>query len=220
MEDYLSILQKSSLFGGVAKGEIEAMLRCLSAQTREYAKDEFVLRFGESVSSIGVVLSGSVYVIKEDFWGNRNIMSKATAGEIFAEVYACTPGRPLGVSVIAGERAEVLFLDVRKILTTCTSTCQFHTRLIRNLLSALAEKNLMLSDKLTHMAQRTTREKLLSFLSQQAQAKGGSSFEIAFNRQQLADYLSVDRSAMSNELCKMRDEGLLEFSKNHFTIKL
>ena len=119
MEKYLHIIEKSPLFSGVSAGEIEAMLGCLAAETREYEKNGFILRFGDSVSAVGVVLSGSVYVIKEDFWGNRNIMSKAGPGEVFAEAYACSPGKPLGVSVIAGERAEVMFLDVRKILTTC-----------------------------------------------------------------------------------------------------
>lgn len=219
MKKYLHIIEKSPLFSGVTGEEIETMLGCLSPTTEDFSKNQFVLRYGEDVSTVGMVLSGSVYVIMEDFWGNRNIIGKASAGEVFAEAYACTPGKALGVSVVAGERTTVLFLDVRKLMTTCGSACRFHARLIRNLLSTLAEKNLNLNDKLTHMGQRTTREKLLSYLSAVSQRKGSASFEIPFNRQQLADYLSVDRSAMSNELGKMRDEGLLEFSKNSFTLK-
>lgn len=218
MKKYLSIIQKSSLFSGVSEKELEAMLTCLSPVMTEYAKNQFVLRFGDSVTSMGLVLSGNVHIVREDFWGNRNILSQAAPGQMFAESYVCTQGATLGVSVIAAEAATILSLELRRILTSCTSACEFHTRLIRNLLSVLAEKNLMLNDKLTHMAQRTTREKLLSYLSTEALRQGSSSFDIPFNRQQMADYLSVDRSAMSNELCKMRDEGLLSFSKNRFTI--
>lgn len=218
MKKYLNVIQKSSLFSGVAAPEIVSMLKCLSAVETEYEKNAFVLRFGESVSSIGLVLSGSVHVVKEDFWGNRNIVMKAVAGQLFAETYACVQDEALGVSVVAAEPTTVLFLDVRRIMTTCSSACEFHSRLIRNLLTVVAQKNLMLNNKLAHMAQRTTREKLLSYLSEESLRLGSSSFEIPFNRQQLADYLSVDRSAMSNELCKLRDEGILRFEKNSFEL--
>lgn len=218
MKKYLPVIERSALFRGVEQREIEAMLGCLSAVKAGYDRGQFILRVGDEVTSVGMVLSGRACIIKEDFWGNRNIMAKATPGEIFAEAYACSPSEALGVSVVAEERTEVMFLDVRKILTSCTNACDFHTRLIRNLLTALAERNLLLSGKLTHMMQRTTREKLLSYLSSEALAQNSTSFEIPFNRQQLADYLSVDRSAMSNELCKMRDEGLLSFSKNSFAL--
>lgn len=218
MKEHLNVIQKSPLFSGISENELEPMLSCLSATKKSFKKNEFVLRSGDEIRAVGMVLSGSVLIVKEDFWGNRNIISSAKAGDIFAEVYACKPGAALGVSVIAEEATTVIFLDVRRILTTCTSACQFHARLIHNLLSSMAEKNLIINEKLTHMSQRTTREKLLSYLSAQAIRHGSPSFAISFNRQQLADYLSVDRSAMSNELCKMRDEGLLAFDKNSFTL--
>ena len=166
-----------------------------------------------------MVLSGSVHIVKEDFWGNRNIVTEIGPGQIFAESYACTPGAALGVSVVAAEAAAVMFMNVRRVLTTCSSACEFHSRLLRNLLSVLAEKNLRFNDKLTHMAQRTTRQKLLSYLSAESMRLGSPEFDITFNRQQLADYLSVDRSAMSGELSKMRDEGLLDFYKSHFRLR-
>ena len=128
-------------------------------------------------------------------------------------------GVTLGVSVVAAEASAVMFMNVRRVLTTCGSACEFHSRLVRNLLSVLAEKNLRFNDKLTHMTQRTTRQKLLSYLSAESLRQGASEFDIPFDRQQLADYLSVDRSAMSNELCRMRDEGLLGFRRNHFVLR-
>lgn len=218
MTKYLETIKKSPLFRGISKEEIAVMLDCLAAKSREYAKNEFVLRFGESADAIGVVLAGSVHIIKEDFWGNRNIIAKIGPGQIFAESYACIPGAALGVSVAAAEPCAVMFMNVRRVLATCGSACEFHSRLVRNLLSVLAEKNLLFNEKLTHMTQRTTRQKLLSYLSAESLRLGSPEFAIPFNRQQLADYLSVDRSAMSNELSKMRDEGLLDFNKNHFRL--
>jgi CRP-like cAMP-binding protein len=218
MNKYLSVIKKSPLFSGVVEKEIESMLGCLSAVTLDYKKNQFVFRF-DRTDALGLVLSGSVHVIHEDFWGNRNILSKIAPGQLFAETYASTQGVALGIGVIATEPTSVIFLNVRRILTTCPSGCEFHSRLIRNLLSVIAEKNLLLNDKITHMSRRTTREKLLSYLSAESIRQNSSSFNISFNRQQLADYLSVDRSAMSNALCKMRNEGLLSFSKSHFELK-
>lgn len=218
MKKYLEIVRKSTLFAGIDGGEIEKLLGCLSVRSEDFAKREFVMRFGESTEEVGMVLEGSVHIIKEDFWGNRNIIAEAGPSGIFAESYACVPGSLLGVSVEAAEAAKVMFMNVRRILTSCSPACAFHSRLVRNLLSVLAEKNLRLNEKLTHITQRTTREKLLSYLSAVSMRSGRTEFDIPFNRQQLADYLSVDRSAMSNELCRMRDEGLLEFSRSRFRL--
>ena len=219
MKEFLNVIKNSQLFAGIEAQEIEAMLTCLSAVRREYAKDEFLLREGERVNFVGFVLSGSVCVIQEDFWGNRNIIAKVFPGETYAQSYACVPGASLGVSVLAAEASVVMMLDVRRILTVCSSACTFHARLIRNLLSDLAEKNLRMNEKLTHITQRSTRDKLLSYLSAESRRIGDTAFTIPFNRQQLADYLSVERSAMSSELCKLRNEGVLEFKKNHFILK-
>ena len=165
MKKYLEVIKKSPLFKGIEEREIEAMLACLSVKTKKYAKNEFVMRFGESTEAIGMVLAGSLHLIKEDFWGNRNIIAEIGPGQIFAESYACMEGVTLGVSVVAAEAGAVMFMNVRCVLTTCGSACEFHSRLVRNLLSVLAEKNLRFNDKLTHMTQRTTRQKLLSYLS-------------------------------------------------------
>ncbi len=212
-------LESSPLFHGISRDELEQMLPCLSAEIREYGRGEFLLLAGDETREIGLVLSGAVEVIKEDYWGNRNIMGKMETGDTFAESYACVPGVKLNVSVQAAEQTRVLFMDAQKISGTCASTCSFHERLTQNLMMLLASKNLYLNSKVNHMMQRTTREKLLSYLSAESVSLGSPSFDIPFNRQQLADYLSVDRSAMSNELCKMRDEGILEFEKNHFVLK-
>ncbi len=218
MQDLFAILKKSPLFGGLKEEEIHTVLNCLNAQEKSYPKGSFILHLGERAESIGLLLHGRAHVVQEDFWGNRNLVTELTAGQVFAESYACTPGSILQVGVLAAELCDVLFLDAQRLLTLCASGCAFHTRLIHNLVNILAQKNLLMNEKLTHMGQRTTRQKLLSYLSAEAQRHGGAEFDVPFNRQQLADYLSVDRSAMSAELCKMRDEGLLRFRRSHFVL--
>ena len=220
MKEFFSIIQSSQLFSGVSKDELPAVLSCLEAKKVSFPKDAFLLRTGDTTESIGLVLSGSVLIIQEDIWGNRNILSKPGAGETFAAAFACASGAVLNVSVVAGTDAEVMFLNVKRILTVCSNACGYHGKILSNLLGELAGKNLRLNKKLSHMGQRTTRAKLMSYLSAEAQRLGKHEFDIPFSRQQLADYLAVERSGLSLELGKMRAEGLLEFHKNHFVLKV
>lgn len=220
MHDFLSVIRSSPLFSGISEQELTAMLSCLDTRKESFPKDTFLLHVGDTTESIGLVLSGSVLIIQEDIWGNRNILSKAGPGQIFAAAYACAPGSVLNVSVEAETPVTVLFLNVKRVLNVCSSACAHHSRIIRNLLGELAEKNLRFSEKLTHMGQRTTRAKLMSYFSAEAQRLGKYEFDIPFSRQQLADYLAVERSGLSLELGKMRSEGLLEFHKSHFILKV
>lgn len=220
MKEFLSILQSSKLFSDISKKELTAILSCLEAKKVDFPKEAFVLRAGESIESVGLVLSGSVMIIQEDIWGNRNILSKAEPGQTFAAAFACAPNSRLNVSVISETTVTVMFFNVKRILNVCPSTCAHHSRLIRNLLSELAEKNLRFGEKLTHMGQRSTRAKIMSYLSAEAQRLGKYEFDIPFSRQQLADYLAVERSGLSSELGKMRGEGLLDFHKSHFILKV
>ena len=201
-------MTSSPLFRDIAPADLASLLDCLDARERAYEKGAWLLRRGERTDRLGLVLSGTVHILREDFWGSRSIVGLAGPGEIFAESYALA-GEPLEVSVLAASDARVLFLRVETALTGCG-------QLTRNLTALLAEKNLTLTRKMRHMARRTTREKLLSYLSAQALRSGGPEFDIPMDRQQLADYLAVDRSAMSAALGKRRDEGVLEFRKNHF----
>lgn len=220
MKEFLSVIRSSQLFSGVSEDELTAMLSCLKAESRDFPKDAFLLRTGDTAESIGLVLSGSVLVIQEDIWGNRNILSTAGPGQTFAAAFACAPGSRLNVSVVAEAPVTAMFLNVKRILTVCPSACTHHSRIIRNLLGELAGKNLRFSEKLTHMGQRTTRAKLMSYFSAEAQRLGRYEFDIPFSRQQLADYLGVERSGLSLELGKMRSEGLLDFQKNRFVLKV
>lgn len=218
MKNFLSVIKASQLFSGISEIELNAMLSCLEARKESFSKDTFLLRVGERADSIGLVLSGSVLVIQEDIWGNRNILSKAGQGQTFAAAYACAAGSVLNVSVVAETDVTVMFMNVNRILNICPSACSYHSRIVRNLLGELAEKNLRFSEKLTHIVQRTTRAKLMSYLSAVAQSKCKYEFDIPFSRQQLADYLSVERSGLSLELSKMKRDGILDYHKNHFVL--
>ncbi len=218
MNDYIPILKQTQLFAGVGEEEIAAMLTCLGARKGAFPKGAYVLRQGERIGSISVLVRGGVYIQRDDYWGNRSIVNRLGVGEMFGEAYAAPDSGAISNDVVAAEDCVVISFDVGRILTSCSHACRFHATVIQNLFFSLSEKNRMLMQKLGHMARRTTREKLISYLSEEAKRHRSSSFSIPFNRQQLADFLSVDRSAMSNELSKMRGEGLLTFEKNRFTL--
>ena len=213
-----NILSECPLFTGIKQEEFDTMLSSLAARVVEYKKDNYIYMSGSIMSEIGIVLSGSVIIIKEDYWGNRTIISRMSASDMFAESFAFTAGEKLSISVVAAENAEILFIDCKNIINIDASPCRFHTVLINNMVRILAGKNVMLMQKIDHLSCRNTRDKLLSYLSAQALEQKSKAFTIPYNRQELADYLCIDRSAMSSELGKLRDEGILTFHKNSFEL--
>ena len=214
-----NLISKTELFRGTTPEEIKEMLFCLNAQTKHYSKGEYICRAGDYIRTMGMVLSGSVNIEHDDVWGNKSILDNISIGQVFAETYSCLPNEQLMVHVVAAEQTEALFLDMERLLKTCHSLCSFHSRLIRNLLAVTARKNIILTRKIFQTTPKSIRGKLLSYFSFQAMAQGKYQFEIPFNRQQLADYLGVDRSALSNELSKMKQEGLLSYEKNNFSLR-
>ena len=220
MKDFFPVLHTATLFSGISDAELTAMLSCLGARIDTFPKGARLLRAGDAVDEVGLVLTGSVLIVQEDIWGNRNILSKVGPGQTFAEVFACAPGAALNASVEAESAVTVMFLRIKRVVSVCPSACSHHNRIIRNLLGELAEKNLRLNEKLTHTGQRTTRAKLMSYLSAEAQRRDSYEFDSPFSRQQLADYLGVERSGLSLELGKMRREGLLDFHKSHFILRV
>ncbi|MBQ8782673.1 MAG: Crp/Fnr family transcriptional regulator [Clostridia bacterium] len=218
MKKYIPILKSTKMFAGVNEKEIESMLTCLDARLRTYKKGEYVFKQGENSRDIAVLVEGTLHIQNDDYWGNRSILGQISVGEMFGEAYVAPESGVLLNDVVALENNIVIFFDVKRILTTCPSSCRFHSLVVQNMFFIISEKNRKLVQKLRHMSKRSTREKLISYLSEEAKRQNNSFIIIPFNRQQLADFLSVDRSAMSNELCKMRDEGLLEFEKNKFKL--
>ncbi|MCL2843411.1 MAG: Crp/Fnr family transcriptional regulator [Oscillospiraceae bacterium] len=216
MQKIFEVAKNNPLFQGIACGDFEPMLQCLSARVGRYAKDDIILLSGDPVHVAGLVLCGNIKIIKEDISGNSTILASLTASELFGEVFACAEVCHSPVTIQATEETEILFLDSGKILTTCSEVCLFHARLIKNMVRLLAHKTLMLNQKIEILSKRTTREKLFCFFDYQRGAK--RKFRLPFNREEMATYLCVDRSAMSNELCKMRDERLIRFHRNEFEI--
>ncbi len=218
MEQYVSILKKTQMFAGVGENEISEMLSCLDARLYNYKRGEYVLRQGEHLRDVLVLVEGELHIQNDDYWGKRSILGQISVGDMFGEAYLAPESGGILNDVIAVEDSAVIFFDVKRVLTSCSSACRFHAAVVQNMFFAISEKNRKLVQKLGHMSRRSTREKLISYLSEEAKKNNSSCFSIPFNRQQLADFLSVDRSAMSNELCKMRDAGLLEFDKNSFRL--
>lgn len=218
MKKYIPVLKRTKLFSGVGEEDIASLLSCLGARKKEYKKGEYILREGEHISDIFILVEGKIHIQKDDYWGNRSILSVISVGDMFGEGYAAPESGALLNDVVAVEDSSVLFFDVKRILTTCSSACRFHNMIVQNMFFAISDKNRKLVQKLGHMSGRTTRAKLISYLSEEAKRQGSSAFTVPFNRQQLADYLCVDRSAMSNELCKMRDEGMIKFEKSRFEL--
>ena len=211
-------LSKIPIFQGIEEPEIVSLLQCLQATERTYQKGETILSEGSITENMGIVLSGMALISCGDIWGNTSVLGHVTPGSVFAEVYACIPGEPLLITVSAAEDTTVLFMNVGRILSTCTNACPFHTRLARNLLTVCAHKSLQLSQRILHTSSKSIRGRLMSYSSQCAKQAGNHIFHIAYNRQQLADYLGVDRSAMCHELSKMQKEGLISYEKNRFSL--
>lgn len=211
-------LSKTILFQGTKPTEVEAMLHCLEARRRKYKKGQYIFCSGDRIKAVGVVLSGSVNIENDDLWGNKTIWGHVGTGEIFAESYACTPEEPMLVSVVADEDTEVMYLDVHRILTTCSSACAHHQKIIQNLLFLLARKNQNLSRRILHTSSKSIRGRVVAYLSDQIVGTESNEVEIPFNRQQMADYLNVDRSALSGELSKMQRDEIIKVKKNKFTL--
>ena len=216
--DY-ELISQTALFQGCSPSETEKLLHGLKTFTKKYKKGAPVYLAGTPVTDIGIVLYGTVQIENNDLWGNKNIISLAHTGEVFAEAYACVPGEPMMVDVIAMEEAEILFLNVPELFRLAAAGKGEYSHLIHNMTIISARKNLLLSRRILHTSSKKIRDRLLSYLSYQAGLQKNRYIDIPLNRQQLADYLSLDRSALSKELSKMKKEGLLDYHKNSFVLK-
>ncbi len=214
------LISKTALFHDCSPAETEKLLSGMQFFTKTYKKGAPVCHAGTPVSDVGIVLHGIVQIENNDLWGNKNILSLVRPGEVFAEAYACVPKEPMMVDVIAMEDSEILFLNVPKLFQLISSGKSEYTVLIRNMTMISARKNLLLSRRILHTSSKKIRDRLLSYLSYQSELQGSRYIDIPLNRQQLADYLSLDRSALSKELGKMKQDGLLDYHRNSFILKI
>ena len=218
MKKYIKTLKKCRLFEAVDDESLLRMLTCFGAKVEIFDKKYTIFAEGSPAKYIGIVLSGSVQIIQLDYYGNRSILSEVRPPEMFAEAFACTETPSLPVSVIADEPSEIMLIDSSHILHTCQNHCGFHQQLIYNLMKDLAAKTILFHQRIEITSKRSTREKLLAYLLMQSKKQNSASFEIPFDRQELADYLEVDRSGLSAEIGKLKKEGLLDCRKNHFIL--
>ena len=218
MEKYFAILRNCPLFYSISEQNLSAMLHCLGARIVHYDKGATIIAEGDEARYVGIVLLGAVQIVRVDYFGNRSMIASVSPAELFGESFACAGIISTPVSATAAEPAQVMLVDCVKITRTCGSACPFHQQVILNLLKAIAEKNLAFHQKIEVTSKRTTREKLAAYLSQQAKRHNSSSFEIPYSRQDLADYLGVDRSGLSVEIGKLRRQGLIETKGREFII--
>lgn len=220
MRNYLPHVRNSKLFYNMAEEEILQLLTCLDSHVKHYHAGDTLWRAGERVHQVGVVLTGRIHVEDYDFIGNKSLVAEYAQGQSFGEEHALSHERPLPFDVVAQEDATILFFSIQKVSAPCSINCMGHHKLIENLLSSVATHAYDLEMKVSHISKRTTREKLISYLSEQARLQHSAVVTIPFNRQELADFLAVERSAMSKELAKMKKEGLLDYKHNTFILKL
>ena len=218
MKKYFDILKDCSLFDGIHPDDLERMLTCMGARVDSFDKKYTIFAEGTPAKYVGIVLSGEAQTVRGDLYGNRTILSQASAPELVGEAFACAQVQSIPVSVIASEPCEMMFIDCGHILHTCQNNCGFHQQLIFNLMKDLAVKSIRFHQKSEVTSKRSTREKLMTYLSMMEKETGSRSFEIPFDRQELADYLEVDRSGLSAEISRLRKEGVLESRKNRFTL--
>jgi len=217
MKKYLEILKKCPLFYNIEDENLLRMLTCLDAKIDFYDKKYTIFREGDKIRHIGIVLSGTVQIARVDFNGNRSIINNVEPSEVFCEAFACAESDFIPVYVIANEPSYIMLIDCAHILHTCNNNCGFHQQLIFNLMKDLAKKTLLFHQKIEICSKRTTRDKLLAYLDTQVK-KYGTEFTVPYDRQELADYLEVDRSGLSLEISKLRAEGVLENRKNFFRL--
>jgi len=218
MHKYLGLIKLCELFAGMSEADLERFLKCSKARVVPFEKGEVICLAGNSSNSAGVVLKGRVYLESNDFLGNKSIVSEFTPGRCFGENYAFSPSNELPFNIVAKENSEILIFDIHRLVSPCEKNCSCHQRLTQNLLCTMAEKHCEMNEKISHLTKRSTREKLISYLSEQSKKQKSATVTVPFNRQELADYLAVERSAMSKELSRMKNDGIIDFKGNVFML--
>jgi len=208
----------TSLFQDVSENDLEAMLSCLGATERKYRKNDVILLAGTKVTSVGIVVEGNAQITRDDAEGNRAILSELEKADLFAEAYVAAGSMEIPITVIATTDCRIVWIPFSKIVGICSSACGFHKTLVQNMMRVIAMKNILMNEKMRILSCKTTKEKLITYLSDYSERVGKNKFKIPFSRNELADFLSVDRSAMSRELSRLREEGFLNYHKNEFEL--
>ena len=218
MEKYLPKIKKSPLFLGITQEELSRMMTCFGALIKKYESGDIIIRQGDIVSKIYIILEGSVYIEKDSYWGRRIIVQKLNELNNIALGLVASKNIESTISATCAKNSTILALNFNNCSTMCTNACNHHVALIQNMFKILSKENIELLEKIENISQKSIRDKLLTFLSNESLKNKSSNFEINFNRQELADYLNIDRSAMSFEMSKLKNEGVIDFEKNRFIL--
>ena len=218
MKDFFDILRECPLFDRIGDESLKEMLGCLNAKERSYKKGDVVFAEGDKAKYLGIVLEGSVQLVRVDYYGNRSILANIEPPQLFGEAFACAGLKSLPVDAVAAADTKILLLDAPRIARPCGNACPCHGQTILNLLHIVAKKNLVLHQKIEITSKRSTREKLMTYLLLQAKNAKSHTFTVPYDRQELADYLEVDRSGLSAEISKLRNEKVLECRRSTFTL--
>ena len=218
MKDFFDILRECPLFDRIGDESLKEMLGCLNAKERSYKKGDAVFAEGDKAKYLGIVLEGNVQLVRVDYYGNRSILANIEPPQLFGEAFACAGLKSLPVDAVAAADTKILLLDAQRIARPCGNACPCHGQTILNLLHIVAKKNLVLHQKIEITSKRSTREKLMTYLMLQAKNAKSHTFTVPYDRQELADYLEVDRSGLSAEISKLRNEKVLECRRSTFTL--
>ncbi|WP_329381892.1 Crp/Fnr family transcriptional regulator [Anaerofustis butyriciformans] len=219
MDKYFDILLKCPLFKGVEKNQLKSMIKCLKGKIITVKKNENIFFEGELTQNFGIVLIGKIKIIRDDYYGNRSVLTILKESEMFAEVFAFAGLNTFPVSAVADKDSEIMLLNTDKVMTMCSASCHYHNLVIKNLLKEMAQKTLSLNKKIRYMSEKTTKNKLMLYLLDQAKQNNSCEFTIPFDRQALADYLGVERSAMSAEIGKLKKLGIIDTKGSWFNVK-
>ena len=219
MQTYYNQIKNSPIFFGLSEEELKSMLECFNARIKEYNNGEMIIRQGDMITNIYLVLEGNVNIEKDSYWGRRIIVTQLGVNDNIALAFVASKNVESSIDAISVGKTKLLILSYAKCTTMCQNVCTKHRLLIGNLFEILSKENIELIQKIENISQKTIREKLLTYFSNEARKNKSNIFEIPFNRQDLADYLNIDRSAMSFELSKMQKDNLIKYEKNKFMLK-
>ena len=206
------------LFTGLKDYEQYSIFHCFNISEKSFKKGNYIINYGDEIKHILIIKEGSVCVVEDDYWGNRSIISYLEKNNLFVIAYAYSNHQTYPISLIAMSDCKILFIDIKKIFNPCSKNCHYHTQLMKNAVMVLSNKNISLINKIEHMSKRTIQDKVLSYLSNCSKTYKSNTFNIPFNRQELADYLAVDRSALCATLSKLKKAKIIDYNKNNFTI--
>lgn len=218
IEKYIDIIQKSSLFKGISTDEVISLLHCLSPKIQSYSKNQNIVNSGETIDRFGIVLDGEATVLKENAEGNRVILTVVKKGDLFGEMLVFSSKKSWPVTVRVQSSCKVLFLTHSDLIARCGNNCPSHMSMLQNFMKVLSDKSLMLNKKVEYLSIKSIRGKICTYLLEQCQMTSSNTITLPLNRNELADFLNVSRPSMSREICRMRDEGILDFHLSTFKL--